>query len=431
MRAIVLLGALALPPASAPLAAQASATPAAAPLTLERLEQMASANSPTLRQARAGVDAARARARQAGAWPNPIVGYTGDEISSGPVIRGGEHGFFVEQAIPLGGKLRLGRTTGEGEVAEASARGLLEQQRLRASVRSAYYEVLTLERRIEVDERLSQLGLEAVEISRQLFNVGIADRPDVLESEVAARRAQLEATAARNARFAAWRRLAAIVGDPSLAPQPLATTIDAAVPELDRPTVLQTLLSISPELVTARAAVTRARAAVSQARRATFPDLFLRGGGSYNRERLEANGAGSPQPVGWESAFQAGVSVPLFNRNAGGVAAALADQTSAEAEVRRLELSIESRLATAFDGYLTSLRSAEAYRDEMLPRAEDAYRLYLARYRESAAAYPQVLMAQRTLFELTDEYLRSLEAAWRAAVHIEGFLLDDDERSVP
>jgi cobalt-zinc-cadmium efflux system outer membrane protein len=51
--------------------------------------------------------------------------------------------------------------------------------------------------------------------------------------------------------------------------------------------------------------------------------------------------------------------------------------------------------------------------------AEEAYRLCLARYREMAAAYPQVLIAQRTLFEMTTEYFEGLEAPARAGEDIE------------
>lgn len=407
-------------PASPPV--QPAAAPTQPPLTLERLEQMAVENNPTLRQARAAVEAARGRARQAGLLPNPTIGYAAAEVASGPIIRGGEHGFFAEQTIPLGGKLRRDRTVFEREADQAHALASLQEQRVRTAVRTAYYDVLTLERRVQVNDRLAQLGFEAVGVSRQLFNVGASDQPDVLESEVEARRAQLAASAARNDRFAAWRRLAAVVGDPSLSPQPLAASIDAAIPELDRPSSLQMILANSPEMIAARADVERNRALVAQSQRVTFPDLFLRGGANYNRELLEPALA----PVGWESEFEAGVSVPLFNRNQGGVAAAQAEEQRAQAEVRRIELSIEDRLATVFDEYLTALRSAEAYRDDMLPRAEQAYELYLARYREAAAAYPQVLIAQRTLFELNDDYLRDLEMAWRAALRIQGFLVDDD-----
>lgn len=425
--ALPVVSAAQMPPQAVPTGLAAEQPP----LTLEQLEEMALRNNPTLRQAAAGVEAARGRARQAGAWPNPIVGYTGEEISGGPVIRGGEHGVFIEQTIPLGGKLRLSRNVFEREAIQAESLVALQEQRVRAAVRTLYYEALTLERRVEVLDRLSQLADEAIGISRQLYNVGAADRPDVLESDIEARRTQLASTAARNRRFAVWRRLAATVGDQSLGPKPLAVTIDAALPELSRDAVLKMLLERSPEVLAARADMERNRALVARARRATFPDLFLRGGPRYNRELLEATPGGVPRPVGWEAAVEAGISIPLFNRNQGGIAAALAEQSRAEMELGRLQLSIEARLASSFEEYLTALRSAEAYRADILPRAEEAYRLYLARYREMGAAYPQVLVAQRALFEMTEEYLGHLESAWRSALRIQGFLFDDEGLASP
>jgi outer membrane protein, heavy metal efflux system len=90
-----------------------------------------------------------------------------------------------------------------------------------------------------------------------------------------------------------------------------------------------------------------------------------------------------------------------------------------------LELQLQSRAAVEFATYLTALRTSEAYRSEILPRAEEAYRLHLSRYREMAAAYPQVLVAQRTLFELSSDYLENLNQAWRAALRLQGFLAGD------
>ena len=308
----------------------------------------------------------------------------------------------------------------------------LQQQRILSAVRTQYYDALTIERRVEVLDRLAQLSSEAVGVTRQLFNVGAADRPDVLEAEIEAQRAQLDLTAARNTRFAVWRRLAATVADPTLTPRPLATSIDAAIPELDRETSLRDILNRSPEVRAARADIERNRAIVSRARKETFPDLFLRGGLAYNRELLESSVGGGPlRPVGREGSLEVGLSVPLFNRNQGAVAAARAEQSRAEVEVSRLELSIESRLASLFDDYLTALRSAEAYRIELLPRAEEAYQLYLAKYRDAAAAYPQVLIAQRTLFQLNAEYLAHLDVAWHSALRIQGFLVEDDGLAVP
>jgi cobalt-zinc-cadmium efflux system outer membrane protein len=418
MRRLALLAALIL--IGGPAQAQTPG-PTAPAMTLEQLEQLALQNNPTSTSAAAGIDAARGRTRQAGALPNPVIGYSGEEIKTGDLDRRGEHGFFVEQTIPLGGKLRLSQNVFQKTIEQAEAVRDLQRLRILSSVRQAYYSVLLIERRIEVQERLAALASEAVGVTAQLFNVGAADRPDYLEIEVESRRLQLRLNRSRNERFALRAQLAALTGVREVADRPLAGTIDAAIPNLEREQVVRTLLEQSPELRAARADLERTRAVTARARRETFPDLFLRGGSAYNRERGEETG----RPIGWEGTLEAGVSVPLFNRNAGGIAAARADETRAQAEVTRLELALQSRAASQFADYLTALRDAEAYRSEILPRAEEAYRLYLSRYREMAAAYPQVLVAQRTFFEMSTEYLESLSEAWRAALQLQGFLAGD------
>jgi cobalt-zinc-cadmium efflux system outer membrane protein len=397
----------------------------APPVSLADLERRALEKHPALGQAQAAVEAARGRARQAGLVPNPIVGYTGEEINTGPTIRGGEHGFFVEQTIPLGGKLRLSRETFEREIVEADALVELQRRRILGTVQTLFYQALAAERRVEVMERLAQLATEAAGVSRQLFNVGAADRPDVLESDLEARRARIDLLAARNRRYALGRQLATAVGDPTLTLAALAGSIETMPPELDRETALQALLQRSPEVSGARAGVERARSAADRARREPAPDLIIRGGPRYNRELLETGPSGEPRAVGWEAAIEAGVSIPLFNRNQGGVAAADAEVVRLERDLRRLELALEARLSGAFDEYLTALRASEIYRAEILPLAEEAYALYLARYREMAAAYPQVLIAQRTLFQVNAQYLDTLERAWRAATGIQNFLVTE------
>lgn len=424
---VLLLGSTALAQAPQPVPA------AEPPLTLEALERTALESNPTLRQAVEGVNAARGRARQAGAWSNPTIGYAGEELKPGEVIRLGEHGVFYDQQIPLGGKLRLSRQVFEREAEQADLFLNLQRERVLAAVRTLFYEILTTERRVDVLDRLAQLASEAVGISRQLYNVGAADRPDVLESEIEADRIQLDLTAARNRRVALWRRLAATVGDRSFATptRTLAGTADA-VPELARDAAFGEVLNRSPQVRAARAEVERTRAIVARARREPFPDLFVRAAVAYNRELLERGPGGTPKPIGWElGTLEAGFSVPLFNRNTGAVAAARADQARAEAELGRLELALDARMASVFDEYLSALRATEVYRTRVLPRAEESYQLYLARYRDMAAAYPQVLVAQRTLFQMTDEYFESLEAAWRAALRIRGFLLDEDGLGTP
>ena len=67
----------------------------------------------------------------------------------------------------------------------------------------------------------------------------------------------------------------------------------------------------------------------------------------------------------------------------------------------------------------------ERYRDRMIPRAQKAYELYSKNYGAMAASYPQVLTAQRTLFQLQAEYITALDTLWTNAMALQGFLLTD------
>lgn len=409
--------ALALLPAGAAAGKQEAA--GERPLTLEELEQMALQHNPSFAQASALVRAARGRQRQAGLYPNPSVGYMGDEISTGPVIRGGEHGFFVQQEFVTGGKLGLSRNVAAQEELLTEAEAETQKYRVLNSVRTLYYQALAAQQLVELQGRLADISREAVDISEQLYNVGQADRPDVLEAEVEAQRVELALLVAHNEHQRVWRQLAAAVGVPSLPPAPLAGTLEDSLPELEFDALLETLLRESPEVRTAQAGVGRAEQGLKRARAEWIPNLIVRGGLRNNRELLETGG----RPVGLEGFLEAGVQIPIFNRNQGNVQAAEADLERARLEVERVKLSLRARLAAAYRNYKDSRALVQKYREEVLPRAQEAYELYLNSFKQMAAAYPQVLIAQRTHFQLQVDYVAALGQLWRTSVEIRGLLV--------
>src|SRR2546426_3372137 len=72
-------------------------------ITLEELQLMALQNNPTFRQSAANIQAAEGRKKQSGSYPNPTVGYQGEQIRGGSVHGGGREG-FVQQDIHRGGE---------------------------------------------------------------------------------------------------------------------------------------------------------------------------------------------------------------------------------------------------------------------------------------------------------------------------------------
>ncbi len=387
-------------------------------LRLEDLEQMALDSNPTLAQAAANVRAAIGRKHQSGLYPNPTMGATGDEVSPGPIIRGGEFGAFVEQRIVTAGKLGLSRRVFEQEELQAEATASAQRYRVLNSVRSLYYEALGAQRRLEVQTRLGALTREAVKISKELSNVGAADQPDILESEIEAEQAELGLAMARTALERTWRELAAVIGRPSLQPVPLAGNLDE-VPKLDFEKAIAALFGESPEIKSSELTVAREEATLRRAKVEKTPDIVARGGLRYNRELLEVGG----RPVGLEGFFDVGLEIPFFNRNQGNIAAAKANLERARRDVERVKLSLRLRMARAYKQYQDSLTRVEKYRTQMIPRAQKAYDLYLTSFRQMAAAYPQVLIAQRNLFQLQGDYVSDLITTWQSAVEITGLLL--------
>lgn len=408
------------------LAAQTAASPQAAdaasasvaPVTLDRLEQMALANNPTLGEAKAEVDAAAGRTRQAGLWPNPTIGYTGEEIRGGS-YGGGQQGAFVEQRVILGGKLGLDRKVAAEEGKQTEEQAGAQQLRVRNSVRIAFYRALAAQEMVDVRRKLAQLAQDAIATTRQLQNVGQADQPDLLEAQVEADEADLAAVTAEQQEQSAWRMLAAVVGKPDLPLAPLAGNLEE-FPQLDLDQVMQTILRDSPAVKIAQLDAERADASLARAHREVVPDLHVRAGYLDNLEQLEAT---SPVAVGSEAFAEVGVDVPLFNRNQGNIAAAKADRERATLEVQRVSLALQQAAAPALQDYASARAAAERYKKQTLPEATHAYALYLQRYREGSAAYPQVLIAQRTVFQLQTSYVAALESAWVSATELQGLLL--------
>jgi len=393
--------------------------PAEPTLSLEQLEQMALESNPTLAQASAQVQAAAGRTLQAGLYPNPSLGYSGEEISR--PASGGEHGGFVEQTIITAGKLGLSRAVFQQE--QVQAEELAKAQRLRVlnTVRLLYYETLGAQDLVAWRDRLAALAQEAVGITHQLFNIGQADQPDLLQAEIEAQQAQLALAAAHANLDRAWRQLATVVGTPTLQRHALTGKLDEALPELDCNQALVTLLEDSPDLKVAKAGVQRAEAALKRAQVEWIPDLTFRGGVHYNFERSGPR----ERTVGPEGFAELRIPFPVFNRNQGNIAAAQAELDRARQEVQRVELTLRRRLSATFAEYLTSRQTVETYRTHLLADARKAYDLYLQRYQQMAAAYPQVLISQRTLFQAQAAYVAALMDLWRAVVEVRGLLLVD------
>lgn len=388
------------------------------PLKLQDFLSMADRNNPTLRQAAAMVRRSAAEARQASLYPNPTVGYEGDQIRGGS-YGGGEQGGFVAQTIVLGGKLGLRQDIYKQQKQSEQIAAEAQLLRVHSEVAQMFYHALSAQQTVLVRGRLLGLAREAAQTAHQLANVGQADSPDVLQAEVEAEQAAIDYILAQRLFLQRFKSLAILAASPATEVTPLDAALDSP-PEIDPARIVDSIVEQGPTVKHAQQQVAVAAARLKDAHRELVPDLQLRAGEQANLEALpEAPG----RKTGAQSFVSVGFELPLWNRNQGNLQAAEADLDQAREEITRSQLILRQQAEVLVQNYLSAKLEAERYRTALLPRARRAYELYLDKYQNMAQAYPQVIVSQRTLFELEVRYIDSLDRTWQNAVALENFTL--------
>jgi len=385
----------------------AGSAAAQAPLTMDQAVRVAVERHPAIREAAAQVDEARGLAQQAGTPRNPVIGYAADDLGTGNGSPAGKHGVFVEVPIALGGRLGAARAAGEALVASREAALESARRVVVADARSRWLAVAIAARQLENQESLATLADESVDIAGKLFNVGLVDRADVLDAEAARAEAHAHRDEANAALDAAWEQLANIMGQPDLNRARAPQLPD--VPALTRDDARVRFMAESPMLAMARQEMARQRALVTSAQKNVWPDLSLKAETWFDRERRSSGAA-----KGWGFGAEAGLRLPLFDRNAGQILAANAGVRVAEAAFERSEAAMADTFAALWADYTRATARAKALHDDGLPRAEEAYRLYLGNFQQMASPYPQVLMARERLIRTREALVEALAMAWKS-----------------
>lgn len=377
---------------------------------LAELEAIALAENPSLVQAASRVEAARGDWVQAGLLPNPVAGYSASEV--GNEGHGGQQGGFVGQEVITAGKLRLSRGVAAQEIKVAQAQFATQRLRVLSDVRINFYEVMIAQRRVEISQELVGVSQRAADTAQAFLEREEGNRVDLLQARVEASSARILLENSQNDYVAGWRRLASVIGAPMMEPVPLRGDLEADASELTFDEAMGQLLAGSPELAAAQSGVNRARVAVDRAYAGRVPNVDLQGSVQHdNASHYEiAN-------------VQVGVPLPLWNRNQGGIRRARAELAGAQGDVQRMELSLQQRLATAYQRYANAKQQVDRYKREILPDAQSSLDLVTNGYKQGEFGFLTLLTSQRTFFQTNLAYLESLRQLRESRAAIDGMLL--------
>jgi cobalt-zinc-cadmium efflux system outer membrane protein len=361
---------------------------------------------------------------QAGLHPNPTIGYEADQWQPGPGSKhnAGQQGAFVSQLIKFPGKLSLAQAVAGFDYMNTHVAVRRAEVDVTAAVRSNYFQVLLAQKGMEVNRALVALADEVYQLQLRQLAAGEAAGYEPLQlyaQAVQARNALAQSDASYRAN---WRQLASAVGQPDLAPAPLAGRVDLPAPVIDPVAARAWVTQTHTDILTARNRILQAQVNLRLQQLNRVPDLATSTVVQYD------NAAKNPQ-----FNLQLGVPIPVWDRNQGNIRAAQAQIASASAALTAAENDLLSRLADAIGRYEANRAVVTNYRDKILPALAQAYRVLIRRYQQEPAdvpggkvAFNDIVVAQQNLAQALQAYLTALTAQWQAVVDL-GSLLQLDE----
>ena len=121
--------------------------------------------------------------------------------------------------------------------------------------------------------------------------------------------------------------------------------------------------------------------------------------------------------------------LPVWNKNQGGVAEAVARIAEAERGLEQLELQLQRQLAPVYERYANARFQVDRYRSRILPVASESLDLTRKAYQAGEANYVSLLTIQRTNAQTNLNYIQSLRELRMAEIELEGLLLRDSLES--
>lgn len=421
-------------------------------LTLEAALRLADENRPELAALRHRIGMAEGDAQQAGTWPNPTLSMGLDSYTPGrdnrppdltaldnmanlvnqaygtqlwvpgvPESRNPDqlqHVVSISQTMPIWGTQRLARKAGLLDTERWRHEYERTRLELYSHVKKAFDEVVYQQERVATAVDLDQTLGQILEVTRARVEAGDVAEVELIKGEADYERFTLEVESARTGLNQARIGLARALGNPTRSVQSCAGTALTRLPDVPEATLTK-LSEDHPQAKVWEFAQDAAEAHVAAAESRRWPNPTL--GVGYRHYAFT-----DQDTVDVSLEFE----LPLFDRKQGEIRSAR-ERAKHEAEsIAAARNAVEEELQQTLAGYASQKRKAEAFRQRVLPRMEEALSIARARFEAGDTGMLEVLDAYRSLAEARLAYLSETYHARAAYYDLEYLLGKGDLRSV-
>lgn len=382
--------------------------------TLQDLLDSALQSHPQISEASAQVEVAQGLWVQAGLGPNPLVGFSGQQLGSNGQAE--QIGLLIEQRVLRGNKLSLSQMVAAREVGQARQRLTLAVLSVEGRVSRAYVRAVIAQRRMRLVEQLTTMADENMRLTQLLVDSREASQVELLRARSQAQSIRAEYEAASRQWEGALSSLEAAVGtslgDPD---QPLSLDDPYPTGELDPlPDQLLSRLAGHPMIMEAELKADQARWKIQRETAQLYSDIDVQMVFQYDESTDAPNGI-----------LQVTGPLQIRDRNQGNIRAARGEMLEASRAVERKRLQLEQDFAIRVADYEEARARIKRFTEpegilESSRQTVDLLRLGVQAGEEDLLA---LFLAERDRLNAELDYLDALEKGLDVQADLESLMV--------
>ena len=385
-------------------------------ITLQQALTLSLLHNPSLSTFSIEIRAREAQIIQAGLYPNPELSVDAEDF-------GGENGrqnfdgvettIWLSQLIPLGGKVSKKKKVAVMEKDLSMWNYESKRLDLLTLTANTFIEALTAQERLHLAGELKKVAENVLETVSARVKAGKDFITEETKAEVALSISIIKYKKAERVLDAKRKNLALLWGDDNPGFKKLDGDLYAIkdIPSLQE---LQEKISQNPDLARWQHEIEMRSAIIKREDSKAIPDLTLNIGKRFFAEDSS-------------DAFVMGFSLPLplVDRNQGARLEAKHRLSKSKKDEEAVKLQILSYLSEYYQILVAAFIEIETLQNKVLPNARKVFENSEEWYRKGKFGYLQVLDAQRTLFQIREQFIDALNIYHQRVNDVERLIADN------
>jgi cobalt-zinc-cadmium efflux system outer membrane protein len=352
--------------------------------------------------AKYGIEYAKGQEVTARLFPNPLlsVGTLSSYTQGHTLSNSGQLFTQVSQLFELAGKrgYRIESAGFGTQSAEAAFEDAVRQ--LGFTVKDSYYRIQLAQRRLVLAEENRERFTRILDINTIRFKKGYIAEVDLIRIRLQMVDFQSQVIQSLQEAESARGELRQLLRLSPKTVLELTTELGFRRIDPDIEKLRVVALAVRPDIRAKRYTFSQRESDLKLAKAYRIPDVTI--GAGY-----AVQGARGPDNPG-QVALNAGIPLPLFNRNQGGIHQAEVSLQSAEADLDKTVNRVENEVEVAYRNLLQSRRLVEAYFGAVLEDARSTFTIVERAYERGGATILDLLDAARTSRTIQQNYIEAL-----------------------